>query len=114
MYGFLHNDVHFGNFLITKKDDKYQVVIMDFENSLFDLTKNNDLDILYLFFEQILNNILLELNLVTENMEIVLNYIKSNKNKLIDINYLLNLIDNIIMIKKRDLSKRIEYDPNIF
>jgi len=114
MYGFLHNDVHFGNFLISKKDDKYQVVIMDFENSLFDLTKNNDLDILYLFFEKILNNILLELNFVTENMEIVLNYIKSNKNKLIDINYLLNLIDNIIMIKKRDLSKRIEYDPNIF
>jgi len=114
MYGFLHNDVHFGNFLINKKDDKYQVIIMDFENSLFDLTKNNDLEILYQNYEQILNNILWELNLVTQNMEIVLNYIKSNKNKLIDINYLLNLIDNIIMIKKRDLSQRIKYDPTIF
>lgn len=114
IYGFLHNDVHFGNFLINKKDDKYQVVIMDFENSLFDLTKNNDLDILYQNYEQILNNLLWELNLVTKNMEIVLNYIKSNKNKLIDIDYLLSLIDNIIMINKRDLSHRIKYDPNIF
>jgi hypothetical protein len=56
--------------------------------------------LLYFYFKQILNNILLELNLVTKNMEIILNYIKSNKDKIIDINYLLNLIDNIIMIKK--------------
>ena len=41
-----------------EKDNKYQVVIMDFENSLFDLTKNNTIDILYQNYEQILNNIL--------------------------------------------------------
>ena len=47
-------------------------------------------------------------------MDNVLNYIKLNKNKVIDINYLINLIDNIIMIKKRDLTQRIKYDPSIF
>ena len=112
-YGFLHNDVHFGNFLINKKNDNYKVIIMDFENSLFDLTKNDNIDILHQNYEQILNNILWQLNLITENTDIAINYIKSNK-KLIDINHLLNLIDNIIMIKKRELTERIKYDPNIF
>ena len=47
-FGFIHNDVHFGNFLLKKTDDKtinyksiptgihlygYKVIIMDFENS---------------------------------------------------------------------------------
>jgi hypothetical protein len=115
MYGFLHNDVHFGNFLINNtSDNQYQVIIMDFENSLFDLTKNDNLDILYQNYEQILNNILWELNIFTENMEITINYIKSNKNKLLDINNLLNLIDNIIFIKKRDLSQILKYNPNLF
>ena len=87
---------------------------MDFENSLFDLTKINELFLLYFYFEQILNNILLELNLVTENIDIIINYLKSNKNNFIDINYLLNLIDSITMIKKRDLTKLVKYDSNIF
>jgi hypothetical protein len=84
---------------------------MDFENSLFDTTKINEIFLLYFYFEQILNNILLELNLVTENIDIIINYIKCNK---IDITYLLNLIDNIIMIKKRDLSHLKKYDPTIY
>ena len=46
---------------------------MDFENSLFDLTKNNTIDILYQNYEQILNNILWELNLVTENKSFNMN-----------------------------------------
>jgi thiamine kinase-like enzyme len=116
-YGFLHNDVHFGNFLIKKTNKEYQVIIMDFENSLFDCTKNN-IYVLYYNYDQILGNIFNELYLETENMDIVLNYInpyknKKNKNNNFDINYLLILIDNVTMTKKRDSAQKLIYNPNV-
>ena len=47
---------------------KLSVIIMDFEKSLFDLSKT-EYGILYQNYEQIINNILWELNIITKNKE---------------------------------------------
>jgi hypothetical protein len=116
-YGFIHNDVHFGNFLIRNNNSQYNVIIIDFENSLFDFSKINNIIVLYQNYKQILNNILLELNIITFNIDLVLNYIdiNINNNTIFDINYLLELTDNIKMKNKLDLSNlTYTYNPNIF
>jgi hypothetical protein len=108
-FGFIHNDVHFGNFLIKKNsENNYNVVIIDFETSLFDIEKKN-IDILINNFKQIINNINFELNIIT-NSNYLLNYL--NNCNIIDINNILQLIDNLIFIEKRDLSKlqKTKYD----
>ena len=110
-YGFIHNDCHFGNFLIG---DHYQVIIIDFENSLFDLSKKDNIKFLYQSFEQIINNILYELNINTTNINNILHYLKENNNIVIDINILLNYVDDINFISINDKSVLQKYDPNIF
>jgi thiamine kinase-like enzyme len=111
-FGFIHNDVHFGNFLIKKNsENNYNVVIIDFETSLFDIEKKN-IDILINNFKQIINNINFELNIIT-NSNYLLNYLDTlNNSNIIDINNILQLIDNLIFIEKRDLSKlqKTKYD----
>lgn len=105
-YGFVHCNVHFGNFLIKKiKNGEYKVIIMDFEISFFDLTKNEYIVMLNIAYMVILSDILWKLNIVTENLDIITDYINTNREKLIDIDYLLSLIDNIIMIEKRDFTQ---------
>lgn len=108
-FGFIHNDCHFGNFLIG---DNYKVIIIDFENSLFDLTKNDNIKYVYISFEQIINNILYELNINTTNINEILIYLKQHND--IEINTLLEYIDNINFISKNDKLKLPKYDPNIF
>jgi predicted unusual protein kinase regulating ubiquinone biosynthesis (AarF/ABC1/UbiB family) len=108
-FGFIHNDVHFGNYLIKKSDNNYNVVIIDFENSLFDIDKKN-IDILYNNFKQIINNMNFELNIIS-NSDYLLNYLNNFESS--DINYILQLIDDLIFIEKRDLSRLLRYDPNI-
>jgi hypothetical protein len=131
-YGFIHNDVHFGNFLIKETEDKiikyneeqsiesegYRVITMDFEKSLFDVSKT-EYGILCQNYQQIINNILWELNIITKNKEHIIEYIEDNiKNKnIIDynkLNIILKLVDNLEMLEKRDMSKLQPYNANIF
>ena len=107
-YGFIHNNCHFGNFLIS---NNHKVIIIDFENSLFDLTKQNEIKYVYMSFEQIISNILYELNINATNINNTLQYLKQNEN--IEINTLLEYVDNIQFISKYDKTKLIKYDPNI-
>jgi hypothetical protein len=88
---------------------------MDFENSLYSNNINRDFYFLYKNFYQIINNILYELNIITNNDKII-EYINDSikENKIININYLLSLIDNLEMIEKRDINKLLKYDPNIY
>lgn len=112
-FGFIHDNVHFGNFLIKKSDNNYNVIIIDFENSLFDIDRKY-IDFLIINFKQIIYNINYELNIIT-NSNYLLNYLSTvNNSNLLDINNILQLINNLIFIEKRDLSKLLKYDPNIF
>lgn len=127
-YGFLHNDTHFGNFLLKPSNELYSkyekinirlygfvVVIMDFENSLFD----NDIGLNAYFltksFYQIISNILFELNIITSNKKI-LDYLTGliDTNKIVNIEYLLSLVDEIEMKEKKEVNKIMKYDPNVF
>lgn len=128
-FGFIHNDVHFGNFLIKQTDDKiinytgitkiqlygYKAIIMDFENSLFDTDKKN-YEFLYQNFEQIINGIRWYLDIKTNNIEQLKDYLAIHiKNKsIIDINEILHLIDKLEFIEKIDKTKILKYNPNIY
>jgi hypothetical protein len=128
-YGFLHNDTHFGNFLIKENSKPeiiytpdiaiklygYSVVIMDFENSLFDHSKLEALDILYIDFKKIINNIFLELYLVVNTDELCKYFDDNIKNKtIIDINKLILLVDKLDLISIRNIKQLYKYDPNDF
>lgn len=129
-YGFIHNDPHFGNFLIKEDNDDYykynsnisiklygyRVIIMDFENSIFDETKNIGYNFLYKNFQQIINNIFFQLNIITNNKDEINKYIDDNliNKTIVDIKKLLSLIDNLSMIEKITLYSPKKYDPNIF
>jgi thiamine kinase-like enzyme len=127
-YGFLHNDTHFGNFLLKPSNELYAkyekigirlygfvIVIMDFENSLFDNDIGSNSYFLSKSFYQIINNILFELNIIISNKKI-LDYLNDliNTNKIVNIQYLLSLIDEIEMKEKKDINKLIKYEPNVF
>lgn len=103
-FGFIHNDVHFANFLIKEHNNKYYVVILDFENSLFDISKKDNILFLYKSYLQILNNIFFELNIKSNNIIDILEYIDKlteNIDKLTEnINIILELIDNISFNQK--------------
>ena len=125
-YGFLHNDTHFGNFLIKENSKPeiiytpdiaiklygYSVIIIDFENSLFDHTKSEALDILYIDFKKIINNIFLELYLVVNTDELCKYFDDNIKNKtIIDINKLISLVDKLDLISIRDIKQLYKYNP---
>lgn len=128
-YGFIHNDTHFGNFLISKTGMKvithneiipietngYIAIIMDFENSLKTNNIKSDGYFLLKSFQQIINNILFELNIVTNTKPIIDLIDKSiESNQMVDINHLLNLVNNLKMQDKKDPNKLTKYNPNIF
>jgi hypothetical protein len=154
-YGFIHNDVHFGNILIKETTRKellfderisvklygYEPKIMDFETinkkiynflfiitllkkskdffnnetSLFDESKSNYV-ILYKILIQIVNGIRDYLNIITNNTDIIQEYLLLNLKNNVDINieHLLSLINNIEFIDKIDMYKKLVYNPNIF
>lgn len=131
LYGFIHNDVHFGNFLIKNDSAKnkvinypivnitietfgYMAIIMDFENSLFDESKTN-YDFLYKTFEQIICGIDWYLDIKTNNIEQIKEYLTSHikAKKIIDIKYMLDLIDIISFNEKIDKTKLFKYNPTI-
>lgn len=116
-FGFLHNDVHFGNFLIKEKNKKPIVVIIDFETSIFDVDRKNIFTLYYLY-QQILNNILYELNIIVDDsINILLDYLETFKkhNKInINLNYIFELIDGLNYVNKRDIQKMLIYNPNVF
>jgi hypothetical protein len=159
-FGFIHNDTHFGNFLIKKtlpgvperftlsakhsmktndiitkpQNIKYEfdgiikndiikeyktygfyAIIMDFENSLKANDTKESIYFLYKNFQQIINNIQYELNIRLNNKNDILNYIDDciKTGNMIDINYLLQLVDKFEMIDKIDLTKLIKYNPNL-
>jgi predicted unusual protein kinase regulating ubiquinone biosynthesis (AarF/ABC1/UbiB family) len=129
-YGFIHSDVHFMNYLIKKIDiietelkyDNisiklygYKLVIIDFENSLFESTKQN-YDFLYNDFTTIINNISYELKINITNIITIISYIEKNKNEklLLDINKLLSLVDDLEMKDKIDISNiKLIYNPDL-
>ena len=85
---------------------------MDFENSIFDETKNIGYNFLYKNFQQIINNIFFELNIITNNKDEINKYIDDNliNKTIIDIKKLLSLIDNLSMIEKITLYSPKKYD----
>lgn len=129
LYGFIHNDVHFGNFLIKNDSAKnkiinyptlnisietfgYMAIIMDFENSLFDESKTN-YDFLYKMFEQIICGIDWYLDIKTNNIEQIKEYLTLHikTKKIIDIKYMLDLIDIISFNERNDKTKLFKYNP---
>jgi hypothetical protein len=136
-YGLIHSDTHFGNYLMKKTNDSelkyagnskeqeniviklygYKVVIIDFENSLFESSYIKNYYYLYTDFKKIINNLLYELKLNISNINDINTYLDDNiKNKtIIDIEKLLLLVDNLVMNNKIDMSTlKYEYNPNIF
>ena len=125
--GFVHNDSHPGNFLLrnTSKNtisysynDKIynipsfglKVIIMDFEQSFI---KIDDIYFLYMGFKQIINDIEFKLKIQANGIYEIINYIElhiKNKKLFQDIDLLLNLIDNLEFISKKEIKKLI-YDP---
>lgn len=108
-FGFIHNNVHFGNFLLKKnKKDKilylynnenieidlfgFSIIIMDFENHLID-TNKKAYNIICKEFEKIINNIKYELNIIISNVEIINNYL--SKYTELNLLHLLHLINNL-------------------
>ena len=89
--------------MFIKEKSLHKVIIIDFESSLFDLEKQN-INFLYKSYQQILNNISFELNIETNNMIDIMNYIELNikLNRKADINILLNCIDKLTFNKKND------------
>jgi hypothetical protein len=131
-FGFLHNDTHYGNFLIKKTkhtnlvyelyNKKYniitkdfEIIIMDFENSLFsDIPQGYYY--LYMSFQQILNDIEYKLKIICNGIKQLIDFIeiyKNNNKKLEDIDTLLLLIDNLQYISKKEI-KNLVYNPNIY
>lgn len=129
-FGFIHNDTHFGNFLInktTEKEVKFEnikpitlygltVIIMDFENSLRSNSISQDLYFIYKTINQIINNINYELNIITKNIEQINNYIQEYiiSNNFMDINKLFQLIDNLEIIEIKNPNILPKYDPNVW
>jgi hypothetical protein len=128
--GFIHNDVHFGNFLIKKTKEEtikysnlsqdiklygYKAIIMDFENSLFDNVKEN-YNFLYQSIEQIIFGIKWYLDINTNNLEPIKEYLSNHmkNNTKLDINILLSLIDKLEFVDRTLKNKILKYDPNIF
>ena len=93
LVGFIHNDTHLDNFLIS---DENKVVIMDFENSLIDETRNN-YRILYFGFSQILIELKIKAKLDIHNIKDIIEYVNIHEklNKQLDIQNLLLLVDNL-------------------
>ena len=93
LIGFIHNDTHLDNFLIS---DENKVVIMDFENSLIDETRNN-YRILYFGFSQILIELKIKARLDIHNIKDIIEYVNIHEklNKQLDIQNLLLLVDNL-------------------
>jgi serine/threonine protein kinase len=93
LIGFIHNDTHLDNFLIS---DENKVVIMDFENSLIDETRNN-YRILYFGFSQILIELKIKAKLDIYNIKDIIEYVNIHEklNKQLDIQNLLLLVDSL-------------------
>ena len=93
LIGFIHNDTHLDNFLIS---DENKVVIMDFENSLIDETRNN-YRILYFGFSQILIELKIKAKLDIHNIKDIIEYVNIHEklNKQLDIQNLLLLVDSL-------------------
>jgi thiamine kinase-like enzyme len=128
-YGFLHNDTHPGNFLIKntiyntvtyEMDNKqynintegFQIVIMDFENSLF-TNISQGYYFFYMSFQQIINDIEYKLKINCNGIKPLLDFIdiyKNNNKKIEDINTLLLLIDKLDYINKIEI-KNLVYNP---
>jgi hypothetical protein len=128
-HGFIHNDAHFGNILLKECNNNkieydgytpinlfgYRIIIMDFENSLIDETKSN-YSFLYKIFGQIINGIKDYLNIRTNKIIQIMQFLfyYENNNSDININELFALIEQLEFIEKLDLTKFIKYNPNIF
>ena len=109
LFGFIHNDTHFGNFLLKKQKKQiifykyndeiievntegYSIVIIDFETSLFDKNKTS-FDFLCKIFINIINNIKYELNIEFENKDEIIKILSLNKD--FEIKQILSLLDNL-------------------
>ena len=109
LFGFIHNDTHFGNFLLKKQKKQkiiyeynneiievntegYSIVIIDFETSLFDKNKIS-FDFLCKIFINIINNIKYELNIEFENKDEIIKILSLNKD--FEIKQILSLLDNL-------------------
>lgn len=93
-FGFIHNDTHLDNFLIG---DDNKVIIMDFENSVFDDEKRTNYKILYFGFSQILQELKIKAKLEIINIKDIIEYVNTYErlNKQLDIQTLLLLVDNL-------------------
>ena len=130
--GFLHNDVHYGNFLLKHTEKKFikyifrereyiietngiKVIIMDFENSL--LTDKQESSYLFMDIKRIFDDMSNVLKLIVKNADIIsaklMQYSTLNGNNselLLDI---IKDVDTLNIIKKCP-PPRLVYDPNIF
>ena len=116
-YGFIHNDCHYGNFLLKKqkkeyiiynynneeikiKSEGYSVVIMDFETSIFEKDRNS-YNIICSDFMNIINNIESILKISTKNSDLINYYLLQKID--FDIKYLLELVDKLEYIEYKKI-----------
>ena len=121
-YGFIHNDSHYGNFLLKKQkkeyiiynynneeikinSEGYSVVIMDFKSSLFEKDRNS-YNILCSDFISIINNIDSILKISTKNNDLINKYLLKKID--FDIKYLLELVDKLEYIEHKNIISNYE------
>ena len=121
-YGFIHNDIHYDNFLLKEqkkewiiykynneeikiKSNGYSIIIMDFEISFFD-EKKIAYNIICSDFMNIINFIDTVLKISTNNSDIIINYLSKKKD--FDIKLLLELIDKLEYIEYQKIKLNYE------
>jgi hypothetical protein len=121
-YGFIHNDIHYGNFLLKKQkkdiiiykyndnefkinSEGYSIIITDFENSIFDKEKKV-YNIICSDFMNIINFIDSVLKISIKNSNLIINLLSNKKD--FDILLLLELIDKLEFIEYQQINLNYE------